>query len=92
VDANDEPGEIACGWKLTLFSADPNANPRGSINSIVRVGDHVLLRWDGAPGRRLQWASSLTNPNWADVSDSEGQSSIQLPIGSGNEFFRLAGP
>jgi subtilisin-like proprotein convertase family protein len=84
--------EIACGWQLTLLVADPAANSRPSINSIVCAGDHVSLQWDGVPGRRLQRSSSLTNPDWTDVPDSEGQSAIQLPLGGGNQFFRLTGP
>jgi hypothetical protein len=62
------------------------------IRSITRNGNQIVLSWDGAPGRKLQRTSSLTNPAWTDVPASEGQSSIELPLGSGNEFFRLVKP
>jgi subtilisin-like proprotein convertase family protein len=88
-NAGAERGEIACGWRLTLFVADPNTTGRPRITSIVRAGDHILLRWDGAPGCKLQRSSSLANPMWSEVPGSEGQSGIPLLIGTGNEFFRL---
>jgi hypothetical protein len=88
-NAGAERGEIACGWRLSLLIADPNATGSPSVPSITRVGDHVLLRWNGAPARKLQRSLSLANPNWTDVPGSEGRSSISLPIDTGNEFFRL---
>ena len=87
-----EEGEIACGWTLTFLVADPNAVAQSCIGSIVRLSDHLLLRWVAAPGRRLQRTSALINPTWVDVPGSEGQSSMELPLSGGNAFYRLMNP
>jgi hypothetical protein len=60
--------------------------------SVTRLGSNLMLAWQGAPGVKLQRTPSLTAPNWTDVAGSEGQSHAALPIGAGNEFFRLVRP
>jgi hypothetical protein len=60
--------------------------------SIARAGGQLVLNWDADPGMRLQQAPSLMNPIWSDIPGSDGQSTVQLPIGSGNMFFRLLSP
>jgi hypothetical protein len=60
--------------------------------SVTRAGNTLILAWQGAAGLKLQRTPSLTVPNWTDVPDSEGQSQATLPIGRGNEFFRLLKP
>ena len=62
------------------------------IQSVTRAGNNVVLTWNGSPGLRLQRAPTPTGPMWTDVSGSEGESQATLPIGAGNEFFRLMKP
>jgi hypothetical protein len=56
---------------------------------ISRSANRVALLWIGKPGVVLQRALSLFSPSWSDVPGSAGQSRMELPIGTGNEFFRL---
>ena len=64
-----------------------------SFTSIIAVGNKVRLSWfDTLPGMKVQRAETLTNPSWTEVPFSEGQRSIELPIGGSNEFFRLIKP
>lgn len=58
---------------------------------VSRLGQKNSLSWNGAPGLKLQRSTTLTKPIWTDVPNSEGQSSMEVPIGSGKEFFRLVG-
>lgn len=93
------------GWGSAGFQEVGNliylaANPlsvyeisnRPMINSISRTDEKLILTWDFAPGFVLQRTASLANPQWNDVSGSEGQTGLQLPMTSGSEFFRLAKP
>ena len=89
---DNEEGDIACGWHLTILIADPAANSISSVKSLVRTGNRIVLGWDGIPARKLQRSSSLINPIWIDVTGSEGSSSIELPILNSNELFRLVSP
>lgn len=73
-----------------VFSLE--VRPRPSIASVSRVGDKLVLTWNGAPGLRLQRTSRLTDPVWDEVPDSEARSRIELDIGPGPEFFRLVQP
>jgi hypothetical protein len=52
-------------------------------------GLSVELNWPGSPCVRLQRSATVGPANWQDVPGSEGASSAVLPIGAGNEFFRL---
>jgi hypothetical protein len=65
---------------------------RPTITSLSINADSLILTWDYAPGFVLQRTASLANPQWSDVPGSEGQTGLQLPVTSGNEFFRLARP
>lgn len=59
------------------------------IESVTRSGDQIVVRWIGAPSRRLQRTPSLGAPMWTDVPGSLGQSVITVPLEAGSEFFRL---
>jgi hypothetical protein len=60
------------------------------IRAISRVGGTLTLKWNGAPNLKLQSTSSLENQAWVDVAGSQDLSSLQLPLGAGRLFFRLA--
>jgi len=62
------------------------------IDSVSRNGDQLVLKWRGAPGMKLQRTDLLIIHDWTDVLGSEGQSEVELPLGSGPEFFRLVSP
>src|SRR5512144_2833678 len=57
---------------------------------VPALPDCILrLSWVGGPGIRLQQTTSLVNPGWQDLPDSEGQSSLELPTAEAMAFFRL---
>ncbi len=55
-------------------------------------GNQIRLSWNGGPGVRLQKASTLNNPAWQDVPDTNGQSSVSLPATDAAAYFRLVKP
>jgi len=59
--------------------------------SITVVGDQATVSWTAGPYVRLQSASNLAG-TWADVPDSQGQSSMTFAVEKGAKLFRLAGP
>jgi len=55
----------------------------------------ITVSWTGGPRVRLQSRSDLSNGQWEDVPDTEGQStkSFLLPLEqAGDMFYRLVGP
>ena len=60
------------------------------FTSISRVGDKLTLRWNGTRALKLQHSASVSSTVWEDVPGSDGLSSMDLPIGNGNDFFRLS--
>jgi hypothetical protein len=66
------------------------ANVVGPI-AIVRQGNQVQLSWEGK-GFVLEKNATLTNPaGWTPVEGLSGNTAT-VPIGTGNEFFRLKTP
>lgn len=59
------------------------------LDATVLPGNRLELSWRGASGVRLQETTSLANPGWQDLPDSEGQSSLELPMTKAMAFFRL---
>jgi hypothetical protein len=66
--------------------------PRFVIRTITRAGRQLTIQWAAAPSLKLQRTPSLTNPHWTDVPGSLGQGAATLPLGNGDEFFRLVRP
>lgn len=65
--------------------------------SFVQVGNNLFLGWpEAAQGYTVQSATNLSSPIWEPVTNNVvitgGQHVIALPIGPGNQFFRLVGP
>jgi len=54
-------------------------------------GGSVPVSWLGYPSVRLQSASDINGP-WTDVSNTDTQSGVSLPVGSGVKYFRLKKP
>ncbi|HWD19387.1 MAG TPA: LamG-like jellyroll fold domain-containing protein [Verrucomicrobiae bacterium] len=64
--------------------------------SIVLQGGDAVLSWPVAQADfQLQSTTNLTNPNWGGVAGTlttNGNNvSVSVPLGSGNQFFRLLG-
>ena len=67
------------------------ALPAISFHSVL--GNELVLSWNRpAAGMRLQRATSLTNPTWQDVPNSENASLVRLPLTDAAAFFRLVKP
>jgi len=66
--------------------------PQLKLNPPVREGNVLRLSWLGAPGLRLQQATSLSPAAWEDVPNSEGVSSLHLSLTNRAAFFRLVKP
>ncbi len=62
----------------------------GTITAAVTgSGSSITFNWTGGTGIKLQTTASLAAPNWQDVPGTTGSSSIIIPIGPGNAFYRL---
>lgn len=57
---------------------------------LAPTGDKVTVTWPGAPGLKLQRTPTLSAPAWEDVPNTDGLSSIELPVGVAPAFFRTA--
>ncbi|MDB6068021.1 MAG: type sorting protein [Pedosphaera sp.] len=65
----------------------------GSLSLVANAsGTHVTLHWNGRPGIHVQSATSLSNPVWTDVSNTEGLSTITLAAGGASKWYRLVKP
>jgi hypothetical protein len=62
---------------------------RPALQAILNRNGNLVLAWEFAPGFVLQRTSSLADPVWSDLPDSADQTSMELPLSDGNEFFRL---
>ena len=63
--------------------------PQMRLNSPAMDGNAMRWTWLGAPGIRLQRTTDLTDPDWQDVPDSEGASTLMLSQTDHAAFFRL---
>lgn len=52
-------------------------------------GGSLKVSWQGSSTGRLQETSSLSQPNWTDVSGTTGASTATVPIGGSATFFRI---
>lgn len=64
------------------------------LASIQPTANTVVISWPGAIlGYVVQQTSSLTTPNWVDVTNQvnvvNGLNEVTIPIGAANEFYRL---
>ena len=59
------------------------------LEATVLSDGTLRLSWPAGPGIRLQQSTSLANPAWQDLPDSEGQSGLELPMTEARGFFRL---
>ena len=64
----------------------------GPISILTSSPGQAALSWTAGPLVRLQNATSLVNPTWQDVPNTQGTNAITVPIGPSPLFFRLTGP
>ena len=64
----------------------------GPISILATSPGQAALSWTGGPLVRLQNATSLLNPTWQDVPNTQGTNTIAVPIGPNAQFCRLTGP
>lgn len=55
---------------------------------VASTRDKLTITWPGAPGLKLQKSPGLPAPAWQDVPNTDGQSSVEVPIEAGNAFYR----
>jgi hypothetical protein len=60
------------------------------ITSAVKVGNNIVISWQGAAGLRLKQNADITGGSWTEVPGTAGANSATIPIGAGPAFFRLA--
>jgi hypothetical protein len=58
------------------------------LNAISASGANVVITWAGAAGVKLQSSATLGGV-WADVTGSDGVSTVTVPAGNAAAFFRL---
>ncbi len=58
------------------------------LNGITAAGGNVTITWAGAAGVKLQSSATLGGV-WADVTGSDGGSTVTVPAGNPPAFFRL---
>lgn len=63
--------------------------PPPPLNPPERSGDQIRLSWVGRPGIRLQRSATLSHPVWLEVPNTDGGSSITLPVTGDAGYFRL---
>jgi hypothetical protein len=77
---------VAAGeYGLAIYRLTPELK----LQALTRVAGGLNLSWLGGPGIRLQRATSLSNPDWQDVPNSDGANSIRLPPSGAAGFYRL---
>jgi hypothetical protein len=91
-DQGADSGSIAAGWRLSILTGAELPAP---ALEIVLVNDEVQLSWpDPSPGYVLESTDALGSgaawmPGPNGAVSSGGRWRVNLPAGSGNQFFRL---
>jgi len=67
--------------------------PPPKITLAVRVsGAEVVVTWNGGSRIKLQKKTALTDAQWVDVANTEGQSTATIPITGASGFYRAIRP
>ncbi len=78
----------ALGW---VRSAPVSLTTWSAILSWTIEGSQFLISWsDTGKGMTLQRATSLSNPTWENIADSQGTNRMSLQMTEAAAFFRLA--
>ena len=73
----------------TVFFND--VNDLGAISIGVSTNKQLNLSWTAGPSIRLQSTTDVNAGPWQDVTNTLGQGSATITLGSGSAFFRLSG-
>jgi len=88
------PQEVAAAYQAGLLGQEFSTVDLGEV-VVPEIGSPTVadgtlsFSWSGDAQTRLQKATRLEDPDWADVDGTQGESSHSEPIGSGNAYFRL---
>jgi hypothetical protein len=63
-----------------------------AFRPLSRLGNQVLMTWDGPVAARLQRASRLSPANWAEVTNTAGAVGALVSMSGTNGFYRLFTP
>ncbi|HKQ36617.1 MAG TPA: Calx-beta domain-containing protein [Verrucomicrobiae bacterium] len=91
-DEGADSGSLAGGWRLTILTGAATPAPGVEIR---RSGAEVRISWpDPSPGYVLESTEALgSGATWTRVPDAAvsggGRLRVNVPVGSGNQFFRL---
>ena len=80
--------EIAALGGATAAGIPSVASAGIKIAGISASGSNVVITWAGAAGVKLQSSATLGGV-WADVTGSDGVSTVTVPAGNAAAFFRL---
>jgi len=83
---NSDKNVAAASNNKNRMSIALNNNQTFSAKSEKKT---ITITWDGGPGILLQMSTSFGNAKWQDVANSEGKSSIEIPISNTGTFLRV---
>jgi len=64
---------------------------QGPEISIIQSGNNVIISWDASEGDfTVQTRESLTSGSWSNATPGNVPPPVSLPIGTGNQFIRVA--
>ena len=72
-----------------LYSIEEAPTTIPAIDSVSVNGGIATISWQGAAGVRLQKASNLANPNWSDITNTQGKSSANEVADQAEAYYRL---
>jgi hypothetical protein len=72
-----------------LYSIEEAPTTVPTIDSIAVDGGIVTISWQGVVGVRLQKASNLSNANWSDIANTQGESSAKEVADQAEAYYRL---
>lgn len=70
-------------YSIPVDSAPPQ------IQNVSLAGSQVVITWTGATGVRMQRSPTLENPDWQDVPNTGGASTLVVPATGASGYFRL---
>lgn len=75
----------------TVINHPAPISVEGPRISISRSGNQVVISWDASAGAfTVQTRDSLTSGSWSNATAGNVPPPVNLPIGPGNQFIRLA--
>ncbi|MBI2924182.1 MAG: hypothetical protein HYY24_00575 [Verrucomicrobia bacterium] len=60
--------------------------------AISHTATDIVITWNGGSRIKLQKKTALTDAQWEDVANTEGQSTATIPLAGGSGFYRAIRP